>query len=175
MRTIPFFITEYRNANPARAKRYKAVLVRDVESVYVGKGSISGPDTIFRDFADIFRERNVDACYFIYLDNKKQPIGMESFPDDLVSGELADFEQVARSVFRSAIMANANAFICVRWKVTGVNVDTIDHKIASNRLEPYATLMGIKMADYIVMSSEVGAYGRWFGFADRGLLELGDE
>lgn len=175
MREIPFFITEYRNANPSSAKRYKAILVRDVESAYVGKGSISGPDTIFRDFGDIFRERNADAFYFIYLDNKRQPIGMESFPDDLVSGELVDFEQVARSVFRSAIMANANSFICVRWKVAGVVVKTIDNKIASGRLEPYATLMGIKMSDYIVMSSEVGEYGRWFGFADRGLIKLGEE
>jgi DNA repair protein RadC len=71
-----------------------------------------------------------------------------------------------REVYKAAILANAAAIVCGHNHPSGDTVPSQEDRAMTQRLVNAGTLLGINVVDHII----IGREGRYFSFADEGLL-----
>lgn len=70
-------------------------------------------------------------------------------------------------IFRSALINNASSIICVHNHPTGDPEPSISDRLITKQISIGSQLIGIRLLDHVVL----GDYGRYFSFADDGLIE----
>ncbi len=73
-----------------------------------------------------------------------------------------------REVFKSAVLSNAGAFICVHNHPSGNLEPSQDDRNITERLQECGRLMDIRMMDHIIVAGETG---EMFSFKREGLLD----
>jgi DNA repair protein RadC len=107
----------------------------------------------------------VDREHFVVLllDQKNQVIGFHT----VSMGSLTASIVHPREVFKAAILANAAAMICGHNHPSGDVQPSREDRAITLRLVDAGKLLGISVVDHII----IGGDGRYFSFADEGLLD----
>ena len=106
----------------------------------------------------------VDREHFVVcmLDQKNHVIGIHT----VSMGSLTASIVHPREVFKAAILANAATILCGHNHPSGDPQPSQEDRAITQRLAEAGKLLGINVVDHII----IGAAGRYFSFADEGLL-----
>ena len=106
----------------------------------------------------------VDREHFVLLmlDQKNHVIGIHT----VSMGSLTASIVHPREVYKAAILANAAAIVCGHNHPSGDTVPSQEDRAMTQRLVNAGKLLGINVVDHII----IGREGRYFSFADEGLL-----
>jgi DNA repair protein RadC len=106
----------------------------------------------------------VDREHFVIvlLDQKNQVIGINTVSVGSLTASIVH----PREVFKAAILANAATIICGHNHPSGDTVPSQEDRLMTSRLVSAGKLLGINVVDHII----IGRDGRYFSFADEGLL-----
>ena len=108
--------------------------------------------------ADVDREHFV----ILLLDQKNQVIGINT----VSMGSLTASVVHPRECFKPAILSNAASLICGHNHPSGDCQPSREDRALTTRLVEAGKLLGIAVLDHII----IGGEGRYFSFADEGLL-----
>jgi DNA repair protein RadC len=108
--------------------------------------------------ADVDREHFV----VLMLDQKNHVIGIHT----VSMGSLTASIVHPREVYKAAILANAAAILCGHNHPSGDPQPSQEDRAITLRLAEASKLLGINVVDHII----IGSAGKYFSFADEGLL-----
>ena len=140
---------------------YKVTLVREGKMpTYESRiRSSANAYSVLQEFlADTDREHFV----ILMLDQKNQVIGLHT----VSIGSLTASVVHPRETFKAAILANAAAIICGHQHLSGDPQPSREDRAITQRLVESGKLLGINVLDHVIVGD-----GRYFSFADEGLLE----
>jgi DNA repair protein RadC len=106
----------------------------------------------------------VDREHFVIvlLDQKNKVIGINT----VSIGSLTASVVHPREVFKTAILSNAATIICGHNHPSGDTAPSQEDRLITTRLASAGKLLGINVMDHII----IGSVGKYFSFADEGLL-----
>jgi len=140
---------------------YRVMLVKE--------GQLQSYEQKFRCSADAARMlatylAGVDREHFVVfmLNQKNHVIGLHT----VSMGSLTASIVHPREVFKAAILANAATILCGHNHPSGDTQPSLEDRAMTQRLAEAGKLLGINVVDHII----IGAAGRYFSFADEGLL-----
>jgi len=122
------------------------------------RSSASASQILHRYLADVDREHFV----ILLLDQKNQVIGINT----VSMGSLTASVVHPRECFKPAILANAASIIGGHNHPSGDCQPSREDRALTTRLVEAGKLLGIAVLDHII----IGGEGRYFSFADEGLL-----
>jgi DNA repair protein RadC len=156
------FATEHSTKpKQARIPIYRVTLVREGKMpTYESRiRSSANAYSVLQEFlADTDREHFV----ILMLDQKNQVIGLHT----VSIGSLTASVVHPRETFKAAILANAAAIICGHQHLSGDPQPSREDRAITQRLVESGKLLGINVLDHVIVGD-----GRYFSFADEGLLE----
>src|SRR6266699_1034513 len=124
--------------------------------------SSANASTILQTYlADVDREHFV----VLLLNQKNRVIGVHTVSVGSLSASIVH----PRETFKAAILANAAAIICGHNHPSGDCQPSKEDRAITQRLKEAGALLGINLLDHVI----VGGEGRYFSFADEGLLDRG--
>ena len=139
---------------------YRVMLVREgrVSCYNQQIRSSANASTILQSYlADVDREHFV----VLLLNQKNRVLGLHT----VSVGSLTSSVVHPRETFKAAILANAAAIICGHNHPSGDCQPSKEDRAITTRLVEAGKLLGISVLDHIVVGD-----GRYFSFADEGLL-----
>src|SRR5215471_5699222 len=147
----------------ARIPIYRVTLVKEGKMpTYESRiRSSANAYTVLQEYlADTDREHFV----ILMLDQKNQVIGLHT----VSVGSLTASVVHPRETFKAAILANAAAIICGHQHLSGCPQPSNEDRAITHRLVESGKLLGINVLDHVIVGD-----GRYFSFADEGLLDRG--
>ena len=158
-------VAEEKTTKPkqVRIPVYRVTLVREGKMpTYESRiRSSANAYSVLQEFlADTDREHFV----ILMLDQKNQVIGLHT----VSVGSLTASVVHPRETFKAAILANAAAIICGHQHLSGDPQPSREDRAITQRLVESGKLLGINVLDHVIVGD-----GRYFSFADEGLLERG--
>lgn len=154
------------SAKRSRVPLYRIRLDRTGSIVKEGARSV----TCSREAAHLFREFIGDApvehfC-MVALDSRRRAIGLNEISVGTISASLVH----PRETFKTAILLNAAAIIVAHNHPSGDPTPSSEDRDATRRLTRAGELLGIPVADHIVIAEESGEGLRYYSFRDHGLM-----
>ena len=150
----------------SRVPLYRVVLDRTGSLVKEGTAVV----TQAREAARLFREFIGDApqehFVLMVLDSRRRVIGINEVSIGTLSASLVH----PREVFRAAILLNGAAIIVSHNHPSGDPSPSAEDREATRRLQRAGELLGIPVADHIVIGEGEGDSVRFFSFRESGLL-----
>jgi DNA repair protein RadC len=153
----------FQEGNPAKKSLpiYRVMLVRERQIPYEQHQLRSSADAsrmLATYLADVDREHFV----VFMLDQKNRCLGIHT----VSMGSLTASIVHPREVFKAAILANAATILCGHNHPSGDPQPSQEDRAITQRLAEAGKLLGITVVDHII----IGSAGRYFSFADEGLL-----
>src|SRR5215467_11457224 len=149
-------------AKQARIPIYRVTLVREGKMpTYESRiRSSASAYTVLQEYLD-----GVDREHFVVmlLDQKNSAIGLHT----VSIGSLTASIVAPREVFKVAILANCANILIAHNHPSGDCQPSKEDRAITQRLKEAGALLGINVLDHLV----IGAEGRYFSFADEGLLQ----
>ena len=143
---------------------YRVTLVREGKMpTYESRiRSSANAYTVFQEYLD-----GVDREHFVamLLDQKNQLIGLHT----VSIGSLTASIVAPREVFKVAILANCANILIAHNHPSGDCQPSREDRAITTRLVEAGRLLGISILDHVI----IGGEGRYFSFADEGLLDRG--
>lgn len=150
----------------SRVPLYRVMLDRTGSIVKEGTAVV----TQAREAARLFREFIGDApqehFVLMVLDSRQRVIGINEVSVGTLSASLVH----PREVFRAAILLNGAAVIVSHNHPSGDPSPSPEDREATRRLQRAGELLGIPVADHIVIGEGEGDSVRFFSFRESGLL-----
>src|SRR5499427_1709962 len=140
---------------------YRVTLVREGKMpTYESRiRSSASAYTVLQEYlADTDREHFV----ILMLDQKNGVIGIHTVSVGSLTASIVH----PRETFKAAILANAAAIICGHQHLSGDPQPSREDRAITHRLVESGKLLGINVLDHVIVGD-----GRYFSFADEGLLE----
>jgi DNA repair protein RadC len=156
---IPLFQEENRQQKSLPV--YRVTLVREgqIPSYEHQIRSSAGAARLLATYlADVDREHFV----VLMLDQKNRCLGIHTVSMGSLTASIAH----PREVFKAAILANAATILCGHNHPSGDTQPSREDRAITHRLAEAGKLLGITVVDHII----IGSAGRYFSFADEGLL-----
>jgi DNA repair protein RadC len=147
---------------PASVPIYRVTLVREGRVPCYNQQIRSSADTstlLHMFLADVDREHFV----IILLNQKNRVLGVNTFSVGSLTASIVH----PREVFKGAILANAASIICGHNHPSTDCQPSREDRALTTRLVEAGKLLGISILDHVI----IGGEGRYFSFADEGLLE----
>ena len=140
---------------------YETLNVSESVSAYFSTGTrYTAPQQVYETFKFLMQETK-EMFITLHLDGKNKIICM-----DLVSiGSLNQSIVHPREVFKTALLSNAAAIICVHQHPSGSPDPSSEDISITRRLKEAGQIMGIKILDHIIIGD-----GQYLSFVERGLL-----
>ena len=142
---------------------YRVVLVKEGKiPTYESRiRSSANAYNVLREYlADTDREHFV----ILMLDQKNQVIGIHTVSVGSLTASIVH----PRETFKAAILANAAAILCGHQHLSGDPQPSREDRAITRRLVESGKLLGINVLDHVIVGD-----GRYFSFADEGLLDRG--
>jgi len=143
---------------------YRVTLVREGKMpTYESRiRSSANAHTVLQEYLD-----GVDREHFVVmlLDQKNQVIGLHT----VSIGSLTASIVAPREVFKVAILANCANILIAHNHPSGDCQPSREDRAITTRLVEAGRLLGISILDHVI----IGGEGRYFSFADEGLLDRG--
>jgi len=149
---------------PASVPVYKIMLVREGRVPCYNQQIRSAVDasTLLHTYlADVDREHFV----IILLNQKNRIIGVSTISIGSLTASIVH----PREVYKSAILSNAASIICGHNHPSTDCQPSREDRAITTRLVDAGKLLGISVLDHVI----IGGDGRYFSFADEGLLDRG--
>jgi DNA repair protein RadC len=143
---------------------YRVTLVREgrVPCYHQQIRSAVDASTLLHTYlADVDREHFV----IIFLNQKNRVIGVSTVSIGSLTASIVH----PREVFKVAILSNAASIICGHNHPSTDCQPSREDRAITTRLVEAGKLLGISVLDHVI----IGGEGRYFSFADEGLLERG--
>src|SRR5262245_13585320 len=147
---------------PASVPVYKIMLVREGRVPCYNQQIRSAVDAsmlLHTYLADVEREYFVT----IFLNQKNRVIGVNTVSVGSLTASIVH----PREVFKGAILSNAASIICGHNHPSSDCQPSREDRPITTRLVEAGKLLGISVLDHVI----IGGEGRYFSFADEGLLE----
>ena len=160
--TTLFVAEKATKQKPASVPIYKISLVREGRVACYEQQIRSSADasTLLHTYlADVDREHFV----VILLNQKNRVIGVNTVSVGSLTASICH----PREVFKGAILANAASIICGHNHPSTDCQPSREDRALTTRLVEAGKLLGISILDHVI----IGGEGRYFSFADEGLLE----
>ena len=142
---------------------YRVTLVREGKMpTYESRiRSSANAYSVLQEFlADTDREHFV----ILMLDQKNGVIGIHTVSVGSLTASIVH----PRETFKAAILANAAGLICGHQHISGDPLPSQEDRAITQRLHQAGKLLGVEVLDHIIVGD-----GRYFSFADEGLLDRG--
>jgi DNA repair protein RadC len=146
-----------------RVPIYRVTLVREGK-VPCYESRIRSSANAYTVFQEYLGDRDRECFCILMLDQKNQAIGIHT----VSVGSLTASVVHPRETFKAAILANAAAIICGHQHLSGCPQPSREDLAITQRLVQAGKLLGVEVLDHIIVGD-----GRYFSFADEGLLERG--
>jgi len=149
---------------PASVPVFKIMLVREGRVPCYNQQIRSAVDasTLLHTYlADVDREHFV----IILLNQKNRVIGVNTVSIGSLTASIVH----PREVYKSAILANAASILCGHNHPSQDCQPSREDRAITTRLVECGKLLGIPLIDHVI----IGGEGRFFSFADEGLLDRG--
>ncbi len=139
---------------------YETFTVHEAITNYLKTGTrFTAPSQVYETFSFLMKETK-EMFLTLHLDGKNKIIAM-----DLVSiGSLNQSIVHPREVFKTALLSNAAAIICVHQHPSGDPSPSSEDINITRRLQEAGEIMGIKILDHIIIGET------YLSFVERGLL-----
>lgn len=140
---------------------YETLIVKEDITNYLKTGTrFTAPQQVYETFRFLMKETK-EMFITLHLDGKNRIICM-----DLVSvGSLNQSIVHPREVFKTALLSNAAACLCIHQHPTGDPTPSSEDIAITRRLKEAGEIMGIKLLDHIIIGD-----GEYLSFVERGLL-----
>lgn len=140
---------------------YETLNVKEDITNYLKPGTrFTAPQQVYETFSFLMKETK-EMFLTLHLDGKNRIIAM-----DLVSiGSLNQSIVHPREVFKTALLSNAAAIICVHQHPSGDPTPSSEDLAITRRLKEAGEIMGIKILDHIIIGDD-----QYLSFMERGLL-----
>lgn len=140
---------------------YETLTVREEISNYLKTGTrYTAPHQVYETFSFLMRETK-EMFMTLHLDGKNRIIAM-----DLVSiGSLNQSIVHPREVFKTALLSNAAAIICVHQHPSGDPTPSSEDISITRRLKEAGEIIGIRILDHCIIGD-----GEYLSFVERGLI-----
>src|SRR5712692_98326 len=141
---------------------YKVCLVREGRvSCYNQqiRSAVDAATLLHTYLADVDREHFV----ILMLDQKNKVIGINTVSVGSLTASICH----PREIYKPAILCNAASIICGHNHPSGDCQPSREDRALTQRLVEAGKLLGISVLDHVI----IGGEGRYFSFADEGLLE----
>lgn len=122
---------------------------------------VSSPDAVVAFFRAYFSDRCNEEFWIVLLNTANVVISLAQ----ISTGGLAASIVEPRAVFRTAVLANAAALICVHNHPSGNGEPSREDVRITQQLVEAGKLMGVAVHDHLVVASE-----GYTSFAERGLM-----
>ena len=129
-------------------QRVRIALVRDGDSQY-GQKIRRGVD-VFRLLKDELIGADRERFLVLLLDNRHNVLAVEEVAVGSVSQALVH----PREVYKSAMLTNASAIICVHNHPSGDPAPSGEDRAITKRLKDAGELLGIPLLDHVIIGSE---------------------
>lgn len=150
----------------SRVPLYRIVLDRTGSIAKEGAAVVSCGIEAAKLFRQFLGDMPEEHFVLMVLDSRRRVIGMSEVSVGTLSASLVH----PREVFRAAILLNGAAVIVAHNHPSGDSSPSAEDRDATRRLQRAGELLGIPVADHIVLGEE-GADGRgFFSFREHGLL-----
>jgi DNA repair protein RadC len=149
---------------PASVPTYRVTLVKEGRVPCYDQQIRSSADAsmlLHTYLADVEREHFV----VIFLSQKNRVIGVNTVSVGSLTASIAH----PREVFKGAILSNAASIICGHNHPSTDCQPSREDRAITTRLVEAGKLLGISILDHVI----IGGEGRYFSFADEGLLDRG--
>ena len=147
---------------PASVPVYKIMLVREGRVPCYNQQIRSAVDasTLLHTYLE-----GVDREYFviILLNQKNRVLGVSTISIGSLTASIVH----PREVYKSAILSNAASIICGHNHPSSDCQPSKEDRAITQRLVEAGKLLGISILDHVI----IGGEGRYFSFADEGLLQ----
>jgi DNA repair protein RadC len=146
-------------------KQIKAVyevlnVSEDVTGYFTTGTRYTAPQQVYQAFGFLMEETK-EVFLTLHLDGKNRIVCV-----DLVSiGSLNQSIVHPREVFKTALLSNAAACLCIHQHPTGDPTPSSEDIAITRRLKEAGEIMGIKVLDHIIIGE-----GEYLSFVERGLL-----
>ncbi|GAJ04953.1 unnamed protein product [marine sediment metagenome] len=110
-----------------------------------------------------YQKADREMFILLFLNAKNFVTAIETHTVGNVDGSAVYPQQV----LRSALLNNACSIICVHNHPTGDPEPSISDRLITKQISVGSRVIGIRLLDHVVL----GDYGRYFSFADDGLIE----
>ena len=140
---------------------YETLTVREDISNYLKTGTrYTAPSQVYETFSFLMKEtKEIFAC--LHLDGKNRIQCL-----DVVSiGSLNQSIVHPREVFKTALLSNAAAILCIHQHPTGDPTPSSEDISITRRLREAGEIIGVKLIDHIIIGD-----GEYLSFVERGLL-----
>lgn len=140
---------------------YETFTIREDISHYLKTGTrYTAPSQVYETFSFLMKETK-EIFLTLHLDGKNRIVCI-----DLVSiGSLNQSIVHPREVFKTALLSNAAAVLCVHQHPSGDPTPSSEDINITRRLKEAGEIMGIRLLDHIVIGDE-----DYISFVERGLL-----
>jgi len=140
---------------------YETLTVKEDIANYLKTGTrYTAPQQVYETFSFLMKETK-EMFITLHLDGKNRIICM-----DLVSiGSLNQSIVHPREVFKTALLSNAAAILCVHQHPSGDSAASSEDISITRRLKEAGEIIGIKVLDHIIVGQD-----EYLSFVERGLL-----
>ena len=150
----------------SRVPLYRVVLDRTGSIVKEGSATVTEASEAAKLFRQFLGDVPEEHFVLMVLDSRRRVIGMSEVSVGTLSASLVH----CREVFRTAILLNGAAIVVAHNHPSGDPHPSSEDRDVTRRLQRAGELLGIPVADHIVLG-EPSSDGRgFFSFRERGLL-----
>jgi len=109
--------------------------------------SLTNPKSIINYFNSLFKNKNKEYFYVIYLDSKGKYIDKKLLYKGILNKSLVH----PRDIFKEAYLLSACSFICIHNHPSGDATPSREDIEITNNLKQIGILHGIKLVDHIII------------------------
>jgi DNA repair protein RadC len=137
--------------------RVRVELVRDSQPLY--EATLTNAEDVFRFFHDEVARWDRERFVSVILDGRNRVLGI----DEVSVGSLGSSIVHPRELFKSAILANGAAIICVHNHPSGDPTPSAEDRRITEKIKHAGEILGIPCLDHVVIGHE-----RFRSFAESG-------
>lgn len=150
----------------SRVPLYRVMLDRTGSILKEGTAAVTEPREAARLFREFIGDVPEEHFCLMVLDSRRRVIGVNEVSVGTLSASLVH----PREVFRAAILLNGAAIVVAHNHPSGDPAPSPEDREATRRLQRAGEILGIPVADHIVLGEGVGDSVRFFSFRESGLL-----
>lgn len=142
----------------------KLTIKEDLPDYLTSKTPVSSSKMVHELFSFLGNEAK-EHFLALHLDSKNKILCI----DQISTGSLNASIVHPREVFKSCLLSSAAAIVLVHNHPSGEPQPSVEDKQLTTRLKEGCDLLGMRLLDHVIIGDE----GRYFSFADNGLLAQG--
>lgn len=123
-------------------------LVREGKMKYAVNENMSSPETVYKQFAKLFRHQIQEKLVAVFVNTQLMPMGVQIIGIGTASS--CNIDNAA--IFRSALLSGATGIILIHNHPSGSLVVSTPDKESTERIIACGKMLGIDVMDHIIVT-----------------------